>query len=374
MSSPPNHVAGVPPGVPGRGRGRGRGRQRRKRRDAGVAQGAATATAAPAGSDLEIAQPKTPRGKTAANRAINPATAPVPLVDIGINVTSAMLKKNWRKLVGRAGEANVAHILLTGTSIKCSEESIAIARSWHASVLSSAAATTASVTAGGASRAGAGMNKPTLRCTVGVHPHDAKTFGGDTVDQMRALLQHNSDVAVAVGECGLDYNRIFSPKDQQQTAFRAQVELACELGLPVFVHEREAHADLVAILDGVAASVGNLPPIVVHCFTGSAHEAKAYVDRGFYIGFTGTLCKQQRGAPLRALLPTIPLDRIMLETDAPWMGFVKGRRTSEPADVVLIAERLAETIGVPIDEVCRITTATASRFFGLPAVSAAADK
>ena len=179
---------------------------------------------------------------------------------------------------------------------------------------------------------------------------------------MRQLLQ--DPLAVAVGECGLDYNRNFSSKEDQLAAFSAQVKIAVDLKLPLFVHEREAHADLLMVLDRPEFK-DYLPPVVIHCFTGTAEESKAYLDRGFFIGFTGTICKQERGRPLRQLLPTVPLDRIMLETDAPFMGFRKERRRCEPMDLVGVAQCLAEVKGLSMEEVCRTTTSTSLSFFGL---------
>eukprot|EP00977_Amphora_coffeiformis_P020762 scaffold8471_cov184-Amphora_coffeaeformis.AAC.7 len=135
----------------------------------------------------------------------------------------------------------------------------------------------------------------------------------------------------------------------------------------MFVHEREAHDALVQVLDEVQAddSIPSLPPIVVHCFTGTETEALEYIRRGYYIGFTGTICKKERGAPLRDILPKLPLERLMVETVAPFMGFKKGRRGSEPVDVVDVARRLSETIGTPFDVVCETTTASARKFFRL---------
>lgn len=260
-------------------------------------------------------------------------------VDIGINITNNKLKRKWRTVVRDAVEKGVHDILLTGTSLKASRESLLIANTWKKET---------------------GNNN--LYSTVGIHPHEAKKFEEkSTIKEMKALL--NDSLAVAVGECGLDYNRNFSPKEKQLECFRAQIKLAVELQCPLFVHEREAFDDTMAIFDEFKGL--SLPPVVVHCFTGTLQEAKAYIDRGFFIGFTGTICKKQRGAPLRQILPHLPLERLMIETDAPWMGFLKTRRTSEPADVVLVAEELARAICIPPDEVKRVTTKTAKAFFRL---------
>ena len=303
--------------------------------------------------------------------------APYPLVDIGINLTHRALIKHWKEVVQRAIDANVDRMLLTGTSIKTSRESIQLAREWSDD----------------------NDGKRNLLCTVGIHPHDAKLFDPkaaeatveestsssstssttcnvnavDTISEMREMITTNRSLVVAIGECGLDYNRNFSAKTDQIHAFREQVKLACELQMPLFVHEREASADTMRIFDQIAAddSIPALPPVVIHCFTGEASEAMAYIDRGFYIGFTGTICKKERGAHLRNFLPSIPLDRILIETDAPFMSFLKRKkaRYSEPSHVVGVAEEISRTMGISLIDVCRTTTKNAEEFFCLPSVS-----
>jgi TatD DNase family protein len=265
------------------------------------------------------------------------------VVDIGINLTHKTFRKHWKEVVQRALDAGVDRILLTGTSIRRSKENLAMAQEWLDDTGSS-----------------------NLYVTVGIHPHDAKTWNkdGSTLKELKELLEH--PLAVAVGECGLDFNRNFSSKHDQIHAFREQVKLARQLKKPLFVHEREAHQDLIQVLDKVQDEVQeDLPPIVVHCFTGTRDEALEYIRRGYYIGFTGTICKKDRGEPLRELLPEIPLDKIMIETDAPFMGFKKGRRSSEPADCVDVAQKLAETLNVPFSTVCCTTTANAIKFFNI---------
>ena len=262
------------------------------------------------------------------------------VIDIGINITSKQLLPHWKAIVSRAFDSTLSAILLTGTSVRCTEKSLRLATEWNDS----------------------NSAKGRLYCTAGVHPHEAKTFTESTTVELRALLSHPS--VVAVGECGLDYNRNFSSKPQQLHAFREQVQLAVDLNMPLFVHEREAHEDLLHILDSFGS---RLPPVVIHCFTGTETEARAYVNRGYSIGFTGTICKHQRGAPLRAILSkgVIPLHRIMLETDAPWMGFLPDRRYSEPADVNSVAEEMAKCLQVDVVAVRRVTTQNAQKFFNL---------
>lgn len=269
------------------------------------------------------------------------------LVDIGINITNKQLTKKWQEVVVRAGAAGVTRILLTGTSLGCTEESIRRAEDWNQAPAPTGPAPSAP--------------RPRLYCTAGIHPHEAKSFQPSRSPPALRLCLARPCV-VAVGECGLDFHRNFSSPEEQVRCFEAQVQLAVELQKPLFVHEREAHTALLEVLDRFA---GRLPPLVVHCFTGTAAEAAAYLQRGFYLGFTGTVCKRERGRHLRELLPSVPLHRIMLETDAPFMGFLKTRRESEPMDVVLVAEEVAKVLGVDVSVVRSTTTSTAINFFKL---------
>lgn len=229
-------------------------------------------------------------------------------------------------------------MILTGTSIESSRESLELAQQWLDET-----------------------GSKNLYCTIGIHPHDAKTWTDSTTSQMKELLHH--PLAVSVGECGLDYNRNFSSREDQLHAFHEQVKLAIDVNKPLFVHEREAYDDVVKVFDEFDSN--SLPPIVVHCFTGHKDEAMEYIRRGYYIGFTGTICKKDRGAQLRDLLPFIPLDKIMVETDAPFMGFVRGRRNSEPADCSNVAKKISEIMDIPFATVCEVTTSTTNTFFGL---------
>lgn len=290
------------------------------------------------------------------------------LVDIGVNYTNKDCKKDWDGMMRRAHEAGVSTVVLTGTCLSSTEESMRF------------------IDVHSSSPSRPNLCPVSMFFTVGVHPHKAKTFTSKTISKMREILLRNSK-AVAVGECGLDFNRNHSTPDEQIQAFREQVCLACELNMPLFVHERDAHSQLLEVLDefgGVAREPSvvtgekgipegggethfRLPPLVVHCFTGGREEALEYIARGFYIGFTGTICKHQRGEKLREMIASgdVPLHRIMLETDAPYMGFVKTRRNSEPGDVALVAEMVAKLKGVTVEEVRRVTAATTQAFFGL---------
>lgn len=155
-----------------------------------------------------------------------------------------------------------------------------------------------------------------LYATAGIHPHDSKMWDDETEGELKELLKNPE--CVAVGECGLDFNRNFSPPEVQLEVFEKQVKLACQFGKPLFLHEREAHAELIEILQ---RHKDKLPSAVIHCFTGTKEEAQKYLDMGFYIGLTGYLWKDKSENGVRKILEDqiIPLDRLLVETDAPFM-------------------------------------------------------
>jgi TatD DNase family protein len=171
----------------------------------------------------------------------------------------------------------------------------------------------------------------------------------------------------AIGECGLDYNRDFSPREVQRQWFEAQVELAAELGMPLFVHERDALDDTVAVLEPHFAKV---PGAVIHCFTGNEESLDRYLELGMHIGITGWICDERRGLHLREIVSRIPLDKLMLETDAPYLiprsmrPKAKSGR-NEPSYLTWVLAAVAEAYGLSEQEVAEQTTKTAERFFDL---------
>ncbi|MDH3401489.1 MAG: TatD family hydrolase, partial [Chromatiales bacterium] len=172
----------------------------------------------------------------------------------------------------------------------------------------------------------------------------------------------------AVGECGLDHFRNFSPPKAQARAFHLQLELAVENRLPVFLHQRGAHEEFVSILGG---HLDGISRGVAHCFTGEREEMMSYLDMGLYIGITGWICDERRGLHLREFVSQIPDDRIMIETDAPYLlpRDLKPRpksRRNEPMHLPHVLETVAECTGRSVHELARLTTENANRFFGLP--------
>ncbi len=262
-----------------------------------------------------------------------------PLIDIGLNLASHRFTRDWQQVIARAHDAGVERFILTGTTLKVSNE---VARLTEQ------------------------MAPGTGYFTAGVHPHYASELNAAGLAGLRELLSHPN--AVAAGETGLDYNRDLSPRDVQRAALEAQVDLACTLEKPLFLHEREASTDLLAILDNFQ---GRLPKCVVHCFTGSEAVARQYVERGFYLGITGWVGQKNRNCDLLQALSAIPPERMMLETDAPYLtppGYAPGiPGRNEPAALARVAELLALARGVPVEQVRADAYAATLAFFGLAA-------
>ena len=201
---------------------------------------------------------------------------------------------------------------------------------------------------------------PWLYAAVGSHPDAADEVCGEVMEEYRKLCKLTDQVK-AIGEIGLDYHYEDIPRELQKKAFIMQMELARELDLPVIVHERDAHEDGMAIVKDFPTVKG-----VFHCYSGSAEMARQLVDLGWYIGFTGVLTfKNARKAIETAA--SIPLDRIVLETDCPYMAPepFRGKR-NDPGYLYRMAEKLAEIRGLPVDEIHRITTENGKRLYRIP--------
>lgn len=260
------------------------------------------------------------------------------LVDIGLNLTHRRFDADREAVLERALAAGVQQMVLTGTCASSSHEAADYA-ALHSGVLFS---------------------------TAGIHPHDAERATPQDLLALRELAKRPE--VVAIGECGLDFNRDFSPRDVQQRVFEAQVQLACDLQLPLFLHEREAQTAFLAVLDSFGAQ---LPPVVVHCFTGTEAELQVYLERGYFIGITGWICDERRGQHLLEMVGQIPLSRLMLETDAPFLTPRDMRPKpksgrNEPAFLPHILQTVAQASGRSAEDVAAATTATARGFFQLP--------
>jgi TatD DNase family protein len=263
------------------------------------------------------------------------------MIDIGVNLTNSQLRHQIPNVLADAREAGIEKILVTGTDLQASQEALAICETYVS------------------------PDYPELYCTAGTHPHDAKDWNPDTDKQLRELLQ-NPEV-VAVGETGLDFNRNYSPKEAQIHAFEAQLQIAIDLQKPLFLHERDAFDTQIDVLK----HCGNrLPPVVIHCFTGDRQSLDAYLAQGFYIGITGWVCDERRGKGLADIVSTIPLDRLMVETDAPFLlpRNIQPKpesRTNYPAYLPWITKKLAECYRLDEEEIRRATKNNAQTFFSI---------
>ena len=198
--------------------------------------------------------------------------------------------------------------------------------------------------------------------TVGIHPHDASDMKDGDPERLAELMCTNERI-IACGECGLDYDRMYSPKDAQLSCFEAQIALAERYQKPLVIHEREASADMIRILNDHRAQAGRS---VIHCFTGNAQTVRAYADLGLYIGVTGWVCDDRRNQELLSALPYIPAERLMVETDAPFLKPRKVRGTHNiPNNIVYVVRRIAQETGIEEEALRETVLANTRRFFGI---------
>jgi len=201
-----------------------------------------------------------------------------------------------------------------------------------------------------------------MYATVGIHPHDAKDVNGQAIRQLHALAQNKK--VVAIGETGLDFHYDHSPRDKQAEVFTSHLQLAGELALPVIIHSRESFEKTMEILQ---RSAPDLEKVVFHCFSGSPEQAKIVLDAGFYISFTGVVTFKNAES-IRQAAEIVPLDRLMLETDCPYMSPepMRKQRINEPALMVHTAKFLADLKGMDFEDFAKAVTATSKTFFNLP--------
>ncbi len=261
-----------------------------------------------------------------------------PLIDIGANLAHDSFDEDRDEMMRRAADAGVTTMIVTGSS---DESNVRAAELADAS-------------------------PGTLYATAGVHPHHASDYTDASDELIRTLVARPS--VVAVGECGLDYFRNFSPRDAQLDAFRRQLTIAKDTGLPVFLHQRDAHDDFVEVLEPV---LPELSRAVAHCFTGEGESLREYLAMGLYVGVTGWICDERRGRHLHDIVDIIPDDRLLIETDAPYLlpRTIRPKpktRRNEPMYLAEVLRVVAEARGQSKEHVARITTENARRFFNLP--------
>lgn len=262
----------------------------------------------------------------------------MPWFDIGVNLADKRLSRHLNLLQDQCMAQGVSHLIAIGCDLHSSKEIIEIT----------------------ADNALAPLN---VFCTAGFHPHNANQANATSRHQLAALVA--SEAVVAVGECGLDYNRNFSSPADQLHAFEWQLELACEVKKPVYLHERDAFTAQVQLLEKY---IDRLKGGVIHCFTGTVEQLRTYLDLGLYIGITGWICDLKRGDDLRNAITDLPLNRLMLETDSPYLtpkNLTPRPKNNHPGTLPIIGEYVAKLKHVSIDELQHHSFTNAMTLFEL---------
>ena len=262
--------------------------------------------------------------------------------DAGVNLTHKNLNMRVEKILQDAVRQNIKRMIVISSSVVDAERVLNIVNFWNTK--------------------NTGCK---LFCTIGVHPHSAsRTLKIENWEsKLVKLIGENRDVVVAVGECGLDYHRMFSSKEDQIAVFKAQIRIAKELSMPLYLHERKAHEDFADCLNGV-----NLAGIV-HCFTGTPDAANVYLQKGLYLGISGWICNQHRSSDLVESLSVIPNDRIVIETDSPYLVPKDLRYKpvhSEPKFIPHILSRVAYFKRMRRVDLAKVVEANVNRLFNFP--------
>lgn len=259
------------------------------------------------------------------------------MIDIGVNLTSNRFDKDRHEVITRAKIAGLSAILITGTNVKESQQAVNLCS----------------------------LDPQFLYSTAGVHPHDADNVSSNYLVELERLA--SSPQVRAIGECGLDFNRNFSTPENQQHVFQEQVLLAERLSLPLFLHQRDAFKPWFNILE---PHLDSIPAMVAHCFTGSEMELQQCLEADMYIGITGWVCDERRGKPLYDIVKHIPLDRLMIETDAPYLTprNIKPKPKSsrnEPAYLPYIVTTLAQAMSCSEQDIIAYSARNSARVFAL---------
>jgi len=267
--------------------------------------------------------------------------APSELIDIGLNLSNFRFKDDMNDVLQRALSAGVSKCILTGTCLQ-SSEAVAKLCELHQDQFPNM-----------------------LYCTAGIHPHDAKTFNATAINTLKKLAALPQ--TKAIGETGLDFNRNFSEPSDQEKAFEAQLELATELQMPIFMHERDAHKRQLEIIKHYR---DHLTDGVIHCFTGNKEALFNYLDLDLHIGITGWVCDERRGEELQSIVKNIPSNRLMIETDSPYLlprtiRPKPKKSRNEPAFLPWILQSVAEHHGDSIEQIAKSTNENTRKFFKL---------
>ncbi len=263
------------------------------------------------------------------------------LVDIGVNLSNPQFV-DVEAIINRAMDAGVSKLVLTGTSIEDTRAVINLCHEYDQQFPNM------------------------LFATAGIHPHDARDFSKTSMEELKVLA--SEDHVVAIGETGLDFFRNLSSTNEQVVAFEQQIELAIDCGKPLFMHERDAAKRQ---LDIIKYYINDLPSTVIHCFTGDKETLYNYLDLDLFIGITGWICDERRGTRLQEIVHNIPLNRLMIETDAPYLlprNIPKKpkNRVNEPSYLPYILQSVIEHRRETREVISQATFDNAVKFFGLP--------
>ncbi|HHL32718.1 MAG TPA: hydrolase TatD [Oceanospirillales bacterium] len=259
------------------------------------------------------------------------------MIDIGANLTHDSFNKDREAVIDSAVDVGVKTMIVTGSTLSCSQQAYALTQVFPQQLYS----------------------------TVGIHPHHADEYNEEMEDLIRQYV--SKDKVVAIGETGLDYFRDISPRAAQVFSFEQHVKLAIETQMPLFLHQRDAHSDFFAVLKEHRHQLGN---VVVHCFTDSKKALFDYLDLDCHIGITGWICDERRGVHLRDLVKNIPDNRLMIETDSPYLiprDLKLKTRRNEPKHLPHIAQVIAELRSKPLADFINTVTATSQKFFSIEA-------
>lgn len=257
------------------------------------------------------------------------------MIDVGVNLLNRQFVDDLDDVLARARSTPIAFMLVTSTDLEDTAAAIGLSK-----------------------------QHDDLACTAGVHPHVAKDVPPGWLERLKILAA--APEVVAIGETGLDFNRNFSPAELQRDVFLAQIELAAELALPLFVHDRDSDG---AVAEMLAPFATDLNGVVAHCFTGTRKDLDRYLEAGYYIGITGWVCDTRRGEGLRELVPQIPLDKLLIETDAPFLlphgatAPTANKRRNEPCLLPCIAAQIARLHDLDVGVIDTATSANAKRLF-----------
>ena len=255
-------------------------------------------------------------------------------IDIGVNLLDESFKKDLDDVIDRSFESNVNILINTSSSIEEAKRSLDLTKKYPSKIYT----------------------------TAGIHPHNASMADNQLKSNLLEIIKNKS--VVAIGECGLDYFRNFSPKEKQLSVFKTHLEAAKETGLPLFLHQRDAHEDFINCLNDMLHE-----PMhgVAHCFTGNVDQMKAYLDMGLYIGITGWICDERRNDELIQAVKQLPLDRVLIETDSPYLipRSIKKSRSNEPMHLPVIAEKLAKEMGIEPSKLVTNTVSNSMKLFNL---------